>query len=132
MSNMNMNMNMHMSNMNVNMSKKNMNMSSTSAASVSLALGGAHTGEGEGMDAQPALVIGRQGYTTISLCTSTGCVTECRCIVPVHYHIRLCSVDQSQEPVVHPWEKGTGMVRKAEELAVRAAVQVDIRFTLGG
>ena len=63
-------------------------------------------------DAQPALVIGsRQGLTTIvsvPQCTSTGCVTQCCCIVPAHYHVRtmyhvrLYSVDQSQEPVAHP------------------------------
>ena len=53
-------------------------------------------------DAQPALVIGRQGLTTIHKCTRTGCVTQCRCIVPAHYHVQLHGVDQSQEPVAHP------------------------------
>ena len=33
--------------------------------------------------------------------TSTGCVTECRCIVPEHCYVLLHSVDQS-EPVAHP------------------------------
>ena len=64
-----------------------------------------------GRDAQSGPPIGRQGFTIIPECATTGCVTERRCIVPAHYHVELYSGDQSQEPVAHPYATATRTTR---------------------
>ena len=67
-------------------------------------------------------------YTMPLYCT--GCVTQCRCIVPAHYHAQLYSVDQSREPVAHPYhargEVGERHVDDPVEAARAVGVQVDI------
>ena len=53
-------------------------------------------------------MIGRQGLNHITLVyrRNVVVVTQCGCIVPAHYQFQSHSVDQSQEPVAHPYLTG--------------------------
>ena len=89
---------------------------------------GGDDGDGDGAAlgraVQPAL-IGLQGLlTTIPQCTSSGCVTQCRCIVPAHSHVQLNSVDQS-EPVAHPYKAAAEARVKMEAEHRKATRQLE-------
>ena len=49
-------------------------------------------------------LIGRHALTTIPLCTSNRlCYTNAVVLYLAHYHVQSYIVDQSQEPVAHPY-----------------------------